>query len=285
MDMARVRDRRDGLEGDDAGGVDETHSLFSHSLGASCLLNLTLPFIAFFRSLEPLSRSLPLVVHHRENIVKTICATLRASPASVELCGESILEYVTRSFRSVQPLTPLIPVCFRRSLPIYRLYSCPPFLYSSRLSSASHHHPLSSPPIRNCCSESTMSWERYSEIWEGTFCLQVMLEVWQMSGRLFEGDWELQQRWKLRRMKLWSKHPSRRSWRTQRRTPTKTPTLHRSPRRRIRSFHSSLPPRQKRSLEISEPLLRLVDFSVARSPISCERLVLRLVEVRGSWNS
>ena len=92
VDMARVRDRRDGLEGDDAGGVDETHSLFSHSLGASCLLNLTLPFIAFFRSLEPLSRSLPLVVYHRENIIKTICATLRASPASVELCGESILE-------------------------------------------------------------------------------------------------------------------------------------------------------------------------------------------------
>lgn len=92
VDMARVRDRRDGIEGEDAAGVDETHSLFSHSLGASCLLNLTLPFIAFFRLLEPRSRSLPLVVYHREAIVKTICSTLRGKTSDVELCGESILE-------------------------------------------------------------------------------------------------------------------------------------------------------------------------------------------------
>lgn len=112
VDMSRVRARRDGLEGDDADGVDETHSLFSHSLGASCLLNLTLPFISFFRSLEPCSRSLPLVIHHRERIIKTICATLRGPAASVELCGETILDllppFITDLSGLLLPSLPLL---------------------------------------------------------------------------------------------------------------------------------------------------------------------------------
>lgn len=112
VDMARVRDRRDMLEGDDAAGVDETHSLFAHALTTSALLNLSLPFIAFSRSIEPKARSLPLVIHHRQAIVAAICSTLRGKKNDVELCGEQVLEYVpsTRSeggtkltFRPPQP--------------------------------------------------------------------------------------------------------------------------------------------------------------------------------------
>lgn len=91
VDLVAVRTRRNRLEGDQ-GQVDETHSLFSHALISSCLLNLSLPFVAFFRSLEPKSRSLPLVVHHRNDIVKSICTTLLSPAAQVDLCGETILE-------------------------------------------------------------------------------------------------------------------------------------------------------------------------------------------------
>lgn len=92
VDLGAVRDRRNRLEGDTGEDLAETHSLFSHALNASCLLNLSLPFIAFYRSLEPKCRSLPLVIHNRDTIVKIICATLRGPTTQVELCGETLLE-------------------------------------------------------------------------------------------------------------------------------------------------------------------------------------------------
>lgn len=91
VDMSRVRARRDMLEGDEE-GVDESHSLFSHALSTSALLNLSLPFIAFSRSIEPKARSLPLVIYNRQAIVEAICIALRGKKGDVELCGEGILE-------------------------------------------------------------------------------------------------------------------------------------------------------------------------------------------------
>lgn len=92
MDMSRVRDRREMLEGEEEAEGDETHSLFGTALGRSALINLTLPFIKFSRQVEPRSRSLPLVIHHREKIVGAICEALKGPQAEVELCGEAILE-------------------------------------------------------------------------------------------------------------------------------------------------------------------------------------------------
>jgi U3 small nucleolar RNA-associated protein 20 len=92
VDMQRVRERRDMLEGEDEAGEDETHSLFGTALGRSSLINLSLPFIAFSRSIEPKTRSLPLVIHHREAIVEAVCRVLRSSAHDIELCGETILE-------------------------------------------------------------------------------------------------------------------------------------------------------------------------------------------------
>jgi U3 small nucleolar RNA-associated protein 20 len=92
VDMSRVRDRRDMLEGEEEAGTDETHSLFAHSLSRSALINLSLPFIAFSRNVEPKARSLPLVIHHRHAIVTAICSAMRGAQKDVELCGEAILE-------------------------------------------------------------------------------------------------------------------------------------------------------------------------------------------------
>lgn len=93
VDMSRVRDRRDMLEGeDDDSKDDETHSLFAHSLQTSQLINLTLPFIAFSRSVSSKARSLPLVIHHRQAIVQAVCEALKGNQHDVELCGEAILE-------------------------------------------------------------------------------------------------------------------------------------------------------------------------------------------------
>lgn len=92
VDMSRVRDRREMLEGEEEAADDQTHSLFGTGLQRSALINLTLPFIKFFRAVEPRSRSLPLVIHHREMIVGAICEALKGPQHDVELCGESILE-------------------------------------------------------------------------------------------------------------------------------------------------------------------------------------------------
>lgn len=94
VDMTRVRDRREMLEGEDQAGDDEAHSLFSHALAASAQLNLSLPFIAFSRSVEPKARSLPLVIHHRQAIIHAICSALKRPHSEVELSGEHILEHV-----------------------------------------------------------------------------------------------------------------------------------------------------------------------------------------------
>lgn len=94
VDMGRVRDRREMLEDEAAAGDDETHSLFAHALATSQQLNLSLPFIAFSRQVEPKSRSLPLVTHHREAIVAAVCSALRSPQADVALSGEHILESV-----------------------------------------------------------------------------------------------------------------------------------------------------------------------------------------------
>ncbi|KAI5475348.1 Armadillo-type fold domain containing protein [Pseudohyphozyma bogoriensis] len=92
VDLARVRDQREMLEDEAAGVDDETHSLFGHALATSALLNLSLPFTAFSRVVEPKSRSLPLVIHHRDAIVTAICAALRAKQSDLELSGEHILD-------------------------------------------------------------------------------------------------------------------------------------------------------------------------------------------------
>lgn len=93
VDMSRVRDRRDMLEGEDETTKDDqTHSLFAHALQTSQLINLTLPFLKFSRSIEPKARSLPLVIHHRAAIVQAVCEALKGNQHDVELCGEAILE-------------------------------------------------------------------------------------------------------------------------------------------------------------------------------------------------
>lgn len=92
VDMQRVRERRDMLEGEEDADGNEAHSLFGHALAQSQLNNLSLPFVAFYRKVESKSRSLPLVVHYRNDIVEAICLALRADQKDVELCGQTILE-------------------------------------------------------------------------------------------------------------------------------------------------------------------------------------------------
>lgn len=94
VDLTRLRERREMLESEDEAEDDATHSLFGHALANSAQLNLSLPFARFYKALEPLSRSLPLVVHHRERIVKQLCQALLAPRNEIELAGETILESV-----------------------------------------------------------------------------------------------------------------------------------------------------------------------------------------------
>jgi len=92
VDLGRVAATRAMLEREEEAEGDDQHSLFGHALANTQLINLSLPFIAFSRSIEPKTRSLPLVVHHRHAIVQAICYAMRASKREVELCGEHILE-------------------------------------------------------------------------------------------------------------------------------------------------------------------------------------------------
>lgn len=81
------------LEGEeDATEDDEQHSGFATALNRSGLINLSLPFIAFFRTVEPKARTLPLVIHHRDKIVEAVCSALKSNQKDVELSGETILE-------------------------------------------------------------------------------------------------------------------------------------------------------------------------------------------------
>lgn len=99
VDLEGVRDRREMLEGEDDAEADDMHTLFGHALQQSQLINLSLPFIRFSKRVEPYSRSLPLVLHYRQELIEVICQTLSGPSNEVELCGETILEYVCVSFR------------------------------------------------------------------------------------------------------------------------------------------------------------------------------------------
>ncbi|GAA5909110.1 Utp20p [Sporobolomyces salmoneus] len=92
VDLDAVRDRRDMLEGEEEGREDEMHSLFGHALHQSLLINLSIPFNRFNRKIEKSTRSLPLVVHFRKEIVEAICEVLAGPSHEVELCGETILD-------------------------------------------------------------------------------------------------------------------------------------------------------------------------------------------------
>ncbi|KAK4055206.1 U3 snoRNP protein [Microbotryomycetes sp. JL201] len=114
VDMRRVQDRRDMLEGEDEALAtdNEAHSLFGHALAQSHLNNLSLPFVKFYRAVEPKARSLPLVVHYRDDIVLAICSSLTLPLHDVELCGETILDLlpplVTDLDRLLLPYLPTI---------------------------------------------------------------------------------------------------------------------------------------------------------------------------------
>ncbi|GJN92260.1 hypothetical protein Rhopal_005290-T1 [Rhodotorula paludigena] len=92
VDLDAVRERRDMLEGEDEAQEDDMHTLFGHALQQTQLINLSLPFTRFSRRVEPWSRSLPLVVHYRRELVEAICEVLSSGAKEVELCGESILD-------------------------------------------------------------------------------------------------------------------------------------------------------------------------------------------------
>ncbi|KAK4705352.1 hypothetical protein P7C70_g863, partial [Phenoliferia sp. Uapishka_3] len=111
VDLSRVRDRREMLEDEAAAGDDETHSLFAHALATSAQLNLSLPFIAFSRAVESKSRSLPLVIHHREVIVQAVCSALRGPQVDVALCGEHIMDLLPPLITDLSNLLlPSLPV-------------------------------------------------------------------------------------------------------------------------------------------------------------------------------
>ncbi|GAA5866298.1 hypothetical protein JCM3774_006608 [Rhodotorula dairenensis] len=92
VDLEGVRDRREMLEGEEDAEADDMHTLFGHALQQSQLINLSLPFIRFSKRVEPHSRSLPLVLHYRRQLVEIICQTLSGPANEVELCGESVLD-------------------------------------------------------------------------------------------------------------------------------------------------------------------------------------------------
>ncbi|GAA5980986.1 hypothetical protein JCM10908_003941 [Rhodotorula pacifica] len=92
VDLEGVRDRREMLEGEDDAEADDMHTLFGHALQQSQLINLSLPFIRFSKRVEPHSRSLPLVLHHRRELIEVVCQYLAGPSSEVELCGESILD-------------------------------------------------------------------------------------------------------------------------------------------------------------------------------------------------
>ncbi|GAA5945352.1 hypothetical protein JCM3775_002195 [Rhodotorula graminis] len=92
VDLAAVRDRREMLEGEDIAEGDDMHTLFGHALQQSQLINLSLPFVRFSRKVERMSRSLPLVVHYRRDLVQAICEVLSGGSKEVELAGETVLD-------------------------------------------------------------------------------------------------------------------------------------------------------------------------------------------------
>ncbi|GAA6031952.1 hypothetical protein JCM8097_003358 [Rhodosporidiobolus ruineniae] len=93
VDLDAVRDRREQLEGEDEAGDDDAmHSLFGHALQQSLLINLSLPFVRFSKKVDKWSRSLPLVVHFRKELLEAFCEALSSSSKDVELLGETLLD-------------------------------------------------------------------------------------------------------------------------------------------------------------------------------------------------
>ncbi|EGU13301.1 hypothetical protein RTG_00465 [Rhodotorula toruloides ATCC 204091] len=92
VDLEGVRDRREQLEGEDEAQEDDMHTLFGHALQQSQLIDLSLPFGRFSRKVDKWSRSLPLVVHYKKEIVEAVCEALSSGSKDVELCGETILD-------------------------------------------------------------------------------------------------------------------------------------------------------------------------------------------------
>ncbi|BGP36520.1 U3 snoRNP protein [Rhodotorula kratochvilovae] len=92
VDLEAVRDRREMLEGEDEADADDMHTLFGHALQQSQLINLSLPFIRFTRTVERMSRSLPLVVHYRRELIEAVCELLSSGSKELELAGESVLD-------------------------------------------------------------------------------------------------------------------------------------------------------------------------------------------------
>ncbi|KAJ8296970.1 U3 small nucleolar RNA-associated protein 20 [Rhodotorula toruloides] len=92
VDLEGVRDRREQLEGEDEAQEDDMHTLFGHALQQSELIDLSLPFGRFSRKVDKWSRSLPLVVHYKKEIVEAVCEVLSSGSKDVELCGETILD-------------------------------------------------------------------------------------------------------------------------------------------------------------------------------------------------
>jgi U3 small nucleolar RNA-associated protein 20 len=97
VDLDAVRDRREMLEGEEEAEDDAMHSLFGHALAQSQLINLSLPFVRFSKKVEKWSRSLPLVIHYRRELIEAVCDALNGGIKDAELLGESILEYVVPS--------------------------------------------------------------------------------------------------------------------------------------------------------------------------------------------
>ncbi|KAK4057573.1 U3 snoRNP protein [Microbotryomycetes sp. JL221] len=113
VDLQRVQDRRTQLEGEDDDQLDfqgqgrdndedededddderNSRTLFGQALRQSQLNNLSLPFVMLCRKLEPKTRSLPLVVHYKHDIVYELCSSLSQQPLKdIELCGQTVLD-------------------------------------------------------------------------------------------------------------------------------------------------------------------------------------------------
>ncbi|GAA5834879.1 hypothetical protein JCM11251_002051 [Rhodosporidiobolus azoricus] len=111
VDLDAVRDRREMLEGEDEAEDDTMHSLFGHALAQSQLINLSLPFVRFSKKVEKWSRSLPLVVHFRKELVEAVCEALSNGMHDTELLGETVLDLLPPLFTDLSHmLLPHLPI-------------------------------------------------------------------------------------------------------------------------------------------------------------------------------
>ncbi|GAA5897320.1 hypothetical protein JCM6882_001857 [Rhodosporidiobolus microsporus] len=111
VNLDAVRDRREMLEGEDEAEDDAMHSLFGHALAQSQLINLSLPFVRFSKKVEKWSRSLPLVLHFRQELVEAVCEALSSGTHEVELLGETLLDLLPPLITDLSHmLLPQLPV-------------------------------------------------------------------------------------------------------------------------------------------------------------------------------